>query len=299
MVDESITKAIELRQQDKKNKCPHCGPIGDQVIYTPLVDLREARESEIVFNSRSPKTMEVSPTFYKADGTQIVAEKVSIKSQEIRYVKIKDLLPKYARGVRDSGGMTLSYYGTNREMWAQMRFLKVNSGSSVDEFFTVVSESRSDLYEAAWWTPKDSSSIIALGNVTGEATSVNVRFGDQPAQVVSLAPHGTQIVRQEGRSSDRPASVRLEVIGAAGSVVPTGIISSPTRKLQQRDSFLQSKADETTASLRERIPRRQYRTSHGVKEHEFRNNRGAAEVSHVGRSGKWRRDNSTGCVVRS
>jgi hypothetical protein len=207
-------------------QCPHCAPAGDQVIYIPLMDLPEAKESEIVFNSRSPKTMAVRPTFYKADGRELVGEVVRVDSAEIRYVKLKKLIPAGYREDRDWGGMTLSYYGNNREMWAQLRFLNVNGGNSVDEFFTVNSESRSDLYEAAWWAPKDSSSIVALGNLGDVASSVVVRFDDNVEQKIELGPHATELVRHESKEQPGAQSVSIRVTGVAGSVVPTGIIAS-------------------------------------------------------------------------
>lgn len=56
------------------------------------------------------------------DGTAVVGDTVRLDSTEIRYVKLRKLLPSNYRGERDWGGMTLSYYGDNREIWAQLRF---------------------------------------------------------------------------------------------------------------------------------------------------------------------------------
>jgi len=62
----------------KKDKCPNCGPAGNQEIYVPLIELPEAQSSEIVFNSRSPQAMTITPTFYKRDGTVIIADPVTV-----------------------------------------------------------------------------------------------------------------------------------------------------------------------------------------------------------------------------
>ena len=43
---------IQKQKNDKKHKCPDCGPPGNQEIYVPLIDLPEAQGGEIVFNSR-------------------------------------------------------------------------------------------------------------------------------------------------------------------------------------------------------------------------------------------------------
>lgn len=213
-------------QQQDKNGCPNCSPPGNQVIYIPLIDLPEARGSELVFNSRSPKEMDVTPTFYKLDGTTVAGDPVRVKSAEIRYVDLKRLIPAQHRNERDWGGLSLSFYGVNREMWAQLRFLHVNGGSSVDEFFIVKDEPRSEVQEAAWWMPGKSTAVIALGNVTDAPTGAVVRFGDGDTQTVTLAPHATEIVRRERAGNEGAESVTINITGAPGSVIPTGVIAS-------------------------------------------------------------------------
>lgn len=215
-----------LPQQGDKQGCPHCGPQGDQSIYLPLIDLPEAQGSELVFNSRSPHAMDVTPTFYEADGTIVAGEPVHVESAEIRYVNVKKLIPPNYRGARNWGGMSLSYYGSNREMWAQLRFLGVHGGGSVDEFFTVTSESRSDLIEATWWLPGTSTSIVALGNVTDVATSAVLQFGSDQPQKITLAPHATETVRHEGSQRAGTESITINVTGAPGSIIPSGVITS-------------------------------------------------------------------------
>jgi hypothetical protein len=214
------------KKPDKKDKCPNCSPPGDQTIYIPLADLPEAQGSELVFNSRSPNELEVTPTFYKLDGTIIPGDPVHVQSAEIRYVNFKKLLPAGHRDEHDWGGMSLSFYGGNREMWSQLRFLSVNGGNSVDEFFTVKDESRSVVQEAAWWMPRKSTAIIALGNITDTPTSAIVNFGDGDSQTVSLAPHATEIVRHKHGKEAGPESVAINITGMPGSIIPTGVIAS-------------------------------------------------------------------------
>ena len=216
---------IQQSSRKKEHKCPNCAPPGNQEIYIPLIDLPEARGSEVVFNSRSPQTMSVTPVFYKRNGEAVVASPVQVNSTEIRYVAIKSLLPDHYRNQGDWGGFALTYYGTNREMWSQFRFLGVNEGQNVDEFFTVKEESRADQYEAAWWMPDKSEAIVALGNITDTATSASVNFGSGHTRVVNLQPHATELVREEQRSGGAQ-SVTINVNGAAGSIVPTGLVSA-------------------------------------------------------------------------
>jgi hypothetical protein len=85
---------------------------------------------------------------------------VQIDAGEIRYVDIRDLLPAWYRHERDWGGFALTYFGTNREMWSQFCFLSVNSGGSIDEFFTVTDESRSAAYQVTWWGAEKGELII-------------------------------------------------------------------------------------------------------------------------------------------
>lgn len=216
----------EKQKKPKDDKCPRgCSPPGEQLIYIPLVDLPEARGGEIVFNSRSAEALDVTPVFYRRNGDTVLGDAVRIESAEIRYVNIRDLLPRSYRGERNWGGFALSYYGANRQMWSQFRFLGVNGGGNVEEFFTVKAESRSPLYEAVWWVPDKSQSIIALGNISDSETSANVTFGDGQTRTVNLRPHATELVRNE-HSNSRAESVKIQVTGAAGSIVPTGIITA-------------------------------------------------------------------------
>src|SRR5467141_2677228 len=76
------------RQRKLKDKCTSCSPPGNQLIYIPLIDLPEAEGGEIVFNSRSPQTLDVTPVFYSRDGETVIADPVQIQSAEIRYVNI-------------------------------------------------------------------------------------------------------------------------------------------------------------------------------------------------------------------
>jgi hypothetical protein len=188
--------------------------------------LPDAAAGEIVFNSRSPKAMAVTPTFYTLDGAIVKADPVTIASEEIRYVDIRQLLPERYRHERRWGGFSLSYDGFNREMWSQYRFVGVNGGSNVDEFFTVKEESRSDELEAAWWMPEKSEAIIALGNITDAATTAIVAFGDERERTVRLAPHATEILKFKSEKGERAASAVISVTGPAGSIVPTGLITS-------------------------------------------------------------------------
>ena len=168
--------------------------------------------------------MSVTPVFYKRDGQAVVADSVQINSAEVRYVEIKSLLPQRYQRERDWGGFALTYYGTNREMWSQFRFMGVNGGGNVDEFFTVKDESRSNVYDATWWLPEKSQVVIGFGNITDSATSATVTFGNGHVRNVALQPHASAIVREEYPDGG-PESVHIAVNGGGGSIIPTGLIT--------------------------------------------------------------------------
>jgi len=220
------TKPDPKLKKEKNHPCPNCAPPGDQEIYMPLIDLPESQGSEMVFNSRSPKTVTVTPTFFRRDGLVLVCNPVEVQSTEIRYADIKQLLPEQYRREHNWGGFSLSYYGSNREIWSQFRFLRVNGGSNVDEFFTVKGESQAQELQAAWWAPELSESILALGNISDTATSATLDFGDNSVRSVYLQPHATEIVHNKTKSGQTAQSVVINVTGAAGSIVPTGLITT-------------------------------------------------------------------------
>lgn len=219
---------VVKKQNLNTQACSGCGNQSDQGIYIPLIDLPEAEGSQIVFNSRSAQAVNVTPVFYTAGGEVITGDPVSVNSLEIRYVDLKTLIPIEHRNRRDWGGLSLKYYGGNRKMWAQFRFLRVNGGNNVDEFFIVEGEQRSDTQAATWWTPPGSTTVIALGNVTDAYTSAIVQFGNGENQSVSLAPHATATIRhpQVNQTNQTSESVAITITGAAGSIIPTGIIEA-------------------------------------------------------------------------
>lgn len=231
----------QKKKDNKKNRCANCSPPGDQVIYIPLTDLPEAHGGELVFNSRSTKEIAVTPTFYKRNGAAIVGDPVFVKSAEIRYADLKTLIPHSYRNENDWGGLSLSYYGSNREMWSQFRFLSINGGSNVDEFFTVKDELRSDTQEAVWWMPRHSSAIIALGNITDVPTGATVNFGDGDSRTINLAPHATEIIRHHRTGDAGSASVAITITGMPGSVIPSGVIASKDGSFNSAIRFYDTK----------------------------------------------------------
>lgn len=80
-------------KQSGARLCPTCPAPTQQTIYAPIFDLPEASGSEVVLNSRSPHVMDVTPTFYTAEGTPVTGETFQLQSAEIRTVDVKSLIP--------------------------------------------------------------------------------------------------------------------------------------------------------------------------------------------------------------
>jgi len=223
------SKPIQSRRKristGKQKPCEHCSPKGNQFIYIPLIELLEAEGGEIVFNSRSPQTIDVTPVFYKRNGDVVVGDPVQIESAEMRYVNVRDLLPTRYKNENDWGGFGLSYFGTNREMWSQFRFVGVNGQGSIDEFFTVREESRALSYDAAFWSPDNSEVVIALGNMSASPSGATVTLPNGTERRLRLQPHATDLIR-EPLPKGGAESVHINVEGPAGSIVPTGMIIS-------------------------------------------------------------------------
>lgn len=196
------------------------------MLYVPLADLPEAEGGEIVLTSGSPHPMDVTPTFYLADGSSIAGEAVQVQPAETKFLDIKKLLPPASKGRRDWGGLALGYYGLAREISAQLSLAGINGGGSVDEFFVVAGEARSDVQQAVWWMPQGGTAIIALGSVSDQDTSATVQFDDGRTETVNLAPHATAVSRHQRGSSAGAESVSITITGAAGSMVAEGLITA-------------------------------------------------------------------------
>ena len=102
-------------------------------------------------------------------------------------------------------------------MWAQYRFLRVNGGSDVDEFFVVASEDRSDTQQATLWNPEEGDAILAFGNVTDLPTSAVVKLSNGGLRNISLAPRATQILSFKNQSGNaHPESTVTEGTATGG-----------------------------------------------------------------------------------
>ena len=79
-------------QASNTRPCATCPESTQQTIYAPTIGLQEATTSEIVLNSRSPRVMDVVPTFYTTEGTPVVGQSIQLQPTEIRFVSIKSLI---------------------------------------------------------------------------------------------------------------------------------------------------------------------------------------------------------------
>ncbi|MFL6375521.1 MAG: hypothetical protein ACJ73D_12705, partial [Pyrinomonadaceae bacterium] len=140
----------------------------------------------------SPQVIQTTPTFYKADGTAIVGEPITLQPAEMRFVTIASLIPEGHRSESNWGGISFSFFGTPTEVWAQITIPgQANRGSS-DVVFSVLDGQGSDTQEAVWWQPRPGKRTLALGNSSDASIATTVELSSGDTQTVTIPPHGTQ-----------------------------------------------------------------------------------------------------------
>jgi len=233
----SAKARVSFNQTLGAQKCLTCPAPKQQTIYAPLIDLPGASSSEINLNCRSSHPMDVTPTFYKVDGTPIVGEVIHLQPADILFLDTKSLIPAEHRNQRDWGGMSLSYTGQYMEAWAQITLHGVNRGGSVNVLFSVLNDARSNSQGAVWWMPRNGEATIALGNGSGERIHATLEFSDGESRDVNLDPFATEIVtRHANQRGGRPAlngrseSVIINSAGPEGSLIARGIVGSADGK---------------------------------------------------------------------
>lgn len=223
--------------------CPTCAPPTEQIIYAPTIGLPELTRSQVVFNNRSPRIKETIPTFYTTDGLAIVGQPVQLQPAEIRFVDIQTLIPPDQIGKHTWGGMSLSYTGNNREVWAQLT-LKNPTGegtASADVFFFVLGEQVSDTQEGVWWMPQRSLSVLALGNVSTQSVHASLQYANGDVQNTIIAPHGTSYVRRimgiNAPTDGVVESVKITSTGSPGALRMTGVTASADKRFTSTIRF--------------------------------------------------------------
>src|SRR5690349_12524957 len=80
--------------------CSSCPPPLPRRIYAAAIELAEAGACDIVLNSRSPHSIDVTPILYTVDGEEVTGEAVTLQPAEIRFIPIKSLIPDRYEGKR-------------------------------------------------------------------------------------------------------------------------------------------------------------------------------------------------------
>lgn len=231
---QSVSSQInEPASSSSLQACPTCPTPTQQVIYAPLIGLPEASRSEIVLNCRSPQPIDVTPTFYTAEGTPIVGQAIRLQPAEMRFVDVLSLIPEEHRYQHRWGGMSLSYTGKLMEAWAQLTLHGIGGRNSADVLFAVVDAPRSNVREAVWRMPQSGTAAIALGNYSDSPTQATLTFSDGERQEVNIAPYVTEIVlrRASGRRDPRRANMEGESVtinsnGQLGRLITSGLVTS-------------------------------------------------------------------------
>jgi hypothetical protein len=226
-------KNLEGLSASNNQQCPMCPPETEQTIYSPLFDLPEADGSEINLNCRSSHSMDVAPTFYLPDGAPVIGEVIHLQPAEIRFVNTKSLIPREYRRQQRWAGMSLSYTGHYMEVWAQLTLHGINGGGSVNVFFSVLNDRRSNTLASVWWMPPDGTAVLALGNGSAQSIHATLSFSGEDSQDIDIAPFATEVVRRRGNqrgghsvSRGVADSAIISSTGVPGSLIATGIVAS-------------------------------------------------------------------------
>lgn len=241
------------------DRCSSCPPPSERRIYAPAIELKEAERCEIVLNNRSPNPIDVTPTFYTANGHAVVGNPVQLQPAEIRFVPVEELMPEALRGQHRWGGIALSYTGNVLEVWAQITFHGVGGGS-VDETFNILEEPGSDSREAVWRMAKKSTAVFALGNSSNVAIRTTAQFSYGDSEDVDIPAGATRFIRRHGGERNT-ASVKLTTAGPEGSMRVTGFIIAEDQSFTSSIRFydtrktVQSNLYATNLRLKNAVPR--------------------------------------------
>lgn len=219
----SVGASPQRGKRERGQACSTCAPPSPRRIYAPAIELKEAERCELVLNSRSPNPVEVTPTFYTENGETIVGMPLQLQPAEIRFIPVEELMPESLRGRRHWGGIALSYTGGVMEVWAQITFHGLGGGS-IDETFNILEEPGSDTREAAWWMPKRSRAVIALGNSSDTPIRARAQFSTGDSEDIDIAPFATKFIRRHAQR-DMAESVKLSSIGPDGSLRMAGFVT--------------------------------------------------------------------------
>ena len=239
-----LNRTVTAQETTHGQACPNCPPTTEQIIYAPIFDLPEAASSEINLNCRSPHPINVTPTFYTREGQAIVGEVIQLQPAEIRFLNTKSLIPAEYRHQQHWGGMSFSYLGRYREMWAQLTLHGIRNGGSANVLFSVLSDINANAQGAVWWMPQDGTVAIALGNSSNQDIHASLEFSGGEVEEVELAPFASQVIRRHadqrgGRSATRgrAESVIIRPRGSMDRLTATGVVYSADGKFTGMTRF--------------------------------------------------------------
>ncbi len=221
----------KVNAQAAVQACPTCRPPSQQVIYAPLIELKEASYTEINLNCRSAHPIDVVPTFYTDAGMPVAGSPIHLLPAEMRFVDVKSLMPAEYQNNHKWGGMSLAYTGNLMEVWGQLTLHGIGKKGSTNVLFAVVDAPRSTVSGAVWQMPKNATTTIALGNYSDAASSAVLTFSNGDSEIINLAPYQTEIINRKNNGQNQTNNVEAESViintsGQPGRVITTGLVVS-------------------------------------------------------------------------
>ncbi len=190
--------------------------------------------------------MDVIPTLFMADGTPYVLPSVHIPTSGVATININNALAAAPAKIASH----LSSYGTAMLMWTYTSQGHVaasiasidatRSLSFVFSFTAPTGNASQQTVDGLWWKHDPNvRSFVAVSNTADAATRASIQlvgrgFATQPARIVPLAPHSTQMFRLEDLATNIAAlrgdagGIRVQYKGEMGSVQVVGGLENDT-----------------------------------------------------------------------
>ena len=198
-------KAVQSNQLPPgRVKCADV-PASTFSMFVPLAHVRYFGAADIVLNSRSVESKTAVPTWY-LEGRRVVVGDPIVMTPGVEFVPLQTLLPAGVT-LSEVTGLSLSYTGHSRELWAQMTLRPGNSAEpaqSLDAVFTMDQDFKSTSLDAVWAVRHGPArTVIVLANTSDRPLLVQVAHPNAEREV-TIAPQSVRLVNLASRASRAP-----------------------------------------------------------------------------------------------
>jgi hypothetical protein len=205
-------------------------------LWGALYDLRGRWSARLTLNNKGADEMRPRVRLFSHNGRAFTVPGVVVAANSFLDLDLQALAAQAGDGFQ-YGSVSVTYYGHELEMGAQVTIFDLPRGLQFDEQLSYAAASASNRREAVWWLPTRHASLsVVLTNLTD--TPLTVRGGVQGENRqsahfnnVRLGAHELRIVNINlAESSHRTASggLWLDHDGPAGAVLARGFAMDET-----------------------------------------------------------------------